>query len=83
LIEAWVRVRGATAPVRAEARERFLVPLLEHRGQAGLGHLPEIADGDAPHAARGCPFQAWSIGEALRLEKLLVAAEPETVRVAT
>jgi len=82
LIEAWVRVRGATSPVRAEARERFLVPLLEHRGQAGLGHLPEIADGDAPHAARGCPFQAWSIGEALRLEKLLVAAEPETVHMA-
>jgi glycogen debranching enzyme len=27
----------------------------------------EIADGDAPHTAGGCPFQAWSVGEALRL----------------
>ena len=27
----------------------------------------EIADGDAPNVAGGCPFQAWSVGEALRL----------------
>ena len=33
-----------------------------------LGHISEIADGDPPHAPRGCPFQAWSVGEALRLE---------------
>jgi predicted glycogen debranching enzyme len=26
----------------------------------------EIADGDAPHAPRGCPYQAWTIGEAIR-----------------
>jgi predicted glycogen debranching enzyme len=81
-IEAWVRVRGATALACAEARERFLGPLLAHRGESGLGHLPEIADGDAPHAARGCPFQAWSAGEALRLEKLLLAVEHDAVRTA-
>ena len=27
----------------------------------------EIADGDAPHTPNGCPFQAWSVGEVLRL----------------
>jgi glycogen debranching enzyme len=42
-------------------------------GAAGLGHLPEIADGDPPHAARGCPFQAWSVGEALRLDRVVLA----------
>jgi len=67
-IEAWVRVRGATPETRREARARFLEPLLAAAGEAGLGHLPEIADGDAPHAPRGCPFQAWSVGEVLRLE---------------
>ena len=67
-IEAWVRVRGATPETRREARARFLEPLLAAAGEAGLGHLPEIADGDAPHAPRGCPFQAWSVGEALRLD---------------
>jgi len=40
----------------------------------GLGHLPEIADGDPPHTPRGCPFQAWSVGEALRLERIVLAA---------
>jgi predicted glycogen debranching enzyme len=70
-VDAWVRVRGETADARREARARFLEPLLAHLDDAGLGHLPEIADGDAPYTARGCPFQAWSVGEALRLTRLL------------
>lgn len=32
-----------------------------------LGQLPEIVDGDAPHLARGCDAQAWSITETLRV----------------
>jgi glycogen debranching enzyme len=37
------------------------------------GQLPEIRDGDSPHASRGCPFQAWSVAERLRIGKLLEA----------
>jgi predicted glycogen debranching enzyme len=70
-IEAWVRVRGSTAAAKREARAKFLAPLLEHLDEAGIGHLPEIADGDPPHWPRGCYFQAWSVGEALRIERLL------------
>ncbi|MFN8572995.1 MAG: amylo-alpha-1,6-glucosidase [Gemmatimonadaceae bacterium] len=66
-IEAWIRVHGLTDEVRAEARSRFLTPLLEHYDRTTPGQLAEIADGDAPHAPNGCPFQAWSVGEALRL----------------
>jgi glycogen debranching enzyme len=36
-----------------------------------LDHVSEIADGDAPHTPRGAPFQAWSLGELLRIGKLL------------
>ena len=36
-----------------------------------LGQLPEILDGDAPHTARGCDAQAWSVTEALRVWKWL------------
>jgi len=72
-VEAWVRVRGDTAGARREARNRFLAPLLGHLDDAGLGHIPEITDGDAPHTSRGCPFQAWSVGEALRLELVVLA----------
>jgi predicted glycogen debranching enzyme len=70
-IEAWVRVRGDSPQVRAQARTKFLAPLLERLDIAGLGHLPEIADGDAPHTPRGCPFQAWSLGELIRAQTLL------------
>jgi glycogen debranching enzyme len=70
-VEAWVRSRGRTPTAVADARARFLAPLLEHLGEAGLGHVSEIADGDAPH--RPCPFQAWSVGEALRLERIVLA----------
>jgi glycogen debranching enzyme len=40
---------------------------MQHLDQAGIGHISEIADGDAPHTLLGCPFQAWSVGEAARL----------------
>jgi len=38
-----------------------------------LGQLPEILDGDAPHAQRGCDAQAWSATEALRVWRLLAS----------
>jgi len=68
-IEAWVRVRGGTAEARAKARELFLDPQLSRLDLSGLNHVPEIADAEPPHTARGCPFQAWSLGEILRLER--------------
>jgi len=68
-----VKVRGGGSAVRGEARRRFLQPLLRHLDEAGLGHVSEIADAEPPHVPRGCPFQAWSVGEALRLERVLLA----------
>lgn len=73
--EAWVRVRGDTPAVRREARRRFLDPLLSHLQEAGLGHVSEVADAEAPHTPGGCPFQAWSLAELLRLQHV-VLAEP-------
>jgi predicted glycogen debranching enzyme len=66
-VEAWLRVRGNTVAAKREAHRRFIGPMLEHLGDAGLGHVSEIADGDPPHTPRGCPWQAWSLGELLRL----------------
>jgi predicted glycogen debranching enzyme len=40
--------------------------LLAHLGEWGVGSVSETADGDAPHAATGCPFQAWSVAEVYR-----------------
>lgn len=36
-----------------------------------LGQIPEIMDGDAPHAQRGCDAQAWGVTEFLRVSKFL------------
>jgi predicted glycogen debranching enzyme len=68
-VEAWVRVRGNTAAAKEEARARFLPPLHRHLNEAGLGHVSEICDAESPHTPRGCPLQAWSLGELLRLER--------------
>ena len=65
-VDAWLNVNGDDDAHRAEARRRFVAPLLDHLHVAGLGHVSEIADGDLPHTPRGCPFQAWSLGELLR-----------------
>ncbi|PYJ91008.1 MAG: glycogen debranching protein [Verrucomicrobia bacterium] len=68
-VEAWVRVHGSNAGAKKKARTQFLPPLYEHLNHAGLGHVSEICDAEPPHTPRGCPFQAWSLGELLRLER--------------
>jgi glycogen debranching enzyme len=75
-VEAWVRVRGSTPEAKAEARRRFVAPIVKHLDESGIGHVSEIADGDPPHMPRGCPFQAWSVGELLRLEHDVLAERP-------
>ena len=70
-VEAWLRVRGGTAAAKAEAGARFLAPLMRHLDGNGLGHVSEVVDGDAPHHAGGCPWQAWSLGELIRIRRML------------
>jgi predicted glycogen debranching enzyme len=38
-----------------------------HLTDRGLGSVSETADGDPPHHTTGCPFQAWSVAETLRV----------------
>jgi predicted glycogen debranching enzyme len=68
-VSAYVKIRGGTGGggdnVRNEARH-FLDPFKDHLTKAGLGSISEIADGDPPYTPRGCPAQAWSVGEVLR-----------------
>jgi glycogen debranching enzyme len=77
-VEAWLRVHGDTEKTRREARRSFLQPLLRHLEDAGLGHISEIADADSAHTPRGCPFQAWSVAEALRLDQMVLAENTRT-----
>ncbi len=70
-VDAWLAVRGRTAEAKAEAASRFLAPLMAHLRSNGLGHVSEVVDGEAPHHAGGCPWQAWSLGELLRIRRML------------
>jgi predicted glycogen debranching enzyme len=74
-VDAWLRTRPASRAAIDEARARFLDPLITHLRTAGLGHVSEIADGAPPHTPRGCPFQAWSLGELIRVDGLLETAK--------
>jgi predicted glycogen debranching enzyme len=47
-----------------------LTGLSAHLGEWGLGSVSETADADPPHAATGCPFQAWSVAELHRVIRL-------------
>ena len=44
-----------------------LSALFSERDVRGIGGIAEIYDGREPHAARGCPWQAWSVAEVLRV----------------
>ena len=79
-VDAWVRVRAAEraagsdrVPVgmlralRMEARQKFLRTLARQLDSGGIGHLGRMADGDAPHLARGAVFCGWSLGEVGRV----------------
>jgi glycogen debranching enzyme len=66
LAAAWERSPEALSAARAYLRS---ADGLLRRGC--LGQLPEIVDGDAPHAQRGCDAQAWGVTEMLRVWEAL------------
>jgi predicted glycogen debranching enzyme len=47
--------------------EGVLEGFRKHLLEAGVGQISEIFDADAPHHPRGCPAQAWSVAEVLRV----------------
>ncbi len=65
-VTAYVKIRGETDAARREAAA-FINPFKTHLRKAGLGSISEIADGDSPFTPRGCPAQAWSVAEVLRV----------------
>jgi len=77
-VDAWLRVQGGGEEAKRLARERFLAPVRAHLARAGLGHVSEVADGEPPHEPGGCPFQAWSVGELVRLERAVLAPATST-----
>jgi predicted glycogen debranching enzyme len=51
----------------------FLEPMANLCQAYGIGSLPEVADGEAPHRPVGCIAQAWSVSEVLRVYGAMMA----------
>ena len=65
-ITAYVKANGRSEEARRQA-QAWLSSLESHLAEAGLGHVSEIFEGDAPHRPCGCIAQAWSVAEILRV----------------
>lgn len=59
------RSSNARISAVAEARQ-LLAPCLQHLTTGGLGHLPELCDGEPPHRFGGAIASALSVAELLR-----------------
>jgi predicted glycogen debranching enzyme len=59
---------------------RLLAPFEDLMHAMAIGTLPEVADGDAPHAPRGCFAQAWTVAETLRVWHALSGAKAPVKR---
>ncbi|HET9342753.1 MAG TPA: amylo-alpha-1,6-glucosidase [Candidatus Eremiobacteraceae bacterium] len=57
----------------ARAARMLLAPLEDALFAYGLGQIPEVFDGDAPHAPGGCIAQAWSVAQTLEAWMTLAA----------
>jgi predicted glycogen debranching enzyme len=65
-VDAWLRV----APEDRDRARDLVGGFDEHLGEAGVGTISEIFDGDPPFRPRGCIAQAWSVAEVLRAWRL-------------
>jgi predicted glycogen debranching enzyme len=66
-LEAYLKV-NKRSPESIEQAQRWLEPIIHHlEHDACIGSISEIFEADEPHRPDGCPAQAWSVAEALRL----------------
>lgn len=80
MCEAWLRAFDHTPEACAEARMMVqkLVDLVTDPDAPSLGQLSEVYDGDTgptPQSAGGCPAQAWSVAEVLRVLTMIRGCE--------
>ena len=65
-IDAYITAFGKNENTLAYC-EQLAARMSEELLVCGLGSIAEVYDGDAPHSPGGCPAQAWSVAELLRV----------------
>jgi glycogen debranching enzyme len=67
----WLLGSYASALVRLkgdrDAARLVVLKVLESLDTYGIGGIAEVFDGDSPQNPGGCPWQAWSVAELLRV----------------
>jgi glycogen debranching enzyme len=70
-LEAYVKVNDRSDDSVHQAR-KWLTPLVEMMNSRGcIGQIAEIFEATEPYRPVGCPAQAWSVAEVLRLAAML------------
>lgn len=64
---SYVEALAMTGECPEETARSLLATAVDNLNSGCLCHMSEIADGDAPHAQKGCCAQAWSVSETLRV----------------
>lgn len=67
LIGPFVDAYRKVFPGSEERVTDILSGFKSHLTEAGVGQISEIFDAEPPHTPRGCPAQAWSVAEVLRV----------------
>lgn len=80
-IRAFVRTAKGSPQARASARE-LVQRCVETMHTSGLGQMPELFDGDAPHRAGGAIASARSVAELLRCYVEDILATPPQLPIA-
>ncbi len=71
-LEHYVRARFDVQGEKfLERAEEILAGFEEDIDSYGICSIPEIYDGDPPHAQRGAISQAWSVGAILRINEMI------------
>jgi predicted glycogen debranching enzyme len=65
-LDAYLRVNKRSPAAQEQARH-WLQPLIARMDEYCIGQIHEICEGEPPHRPVGCPAQAWSVAEVLRL----------------
>ncbi len=75
--EAYIKV-AEDKKKAAKYLQNYFRPLYkDHLKEYGVLSIAEIFDGDMPRRPSGCPFQAWSVGEAIRAFEIISIALEE------
>lgn len=79
LIGPWCDAIARTSEQATTDVNEATAQLLDSLDHGCIGQVAEIYDGDPPHQPHGCPAQAWSVAELLRIQSMQVIEPPVTL----